>query len=143
MQEVLIYSCDVHNHAAWVCFCAGTPEEMVCPGGELAFVTQMVKDSIKLQGRIHWYTSMVGKKATLKQLRRLLHNSRVTALRSTEFVQVSTSTFVFHTQCLQVRCIQRCETCTAASNDRHAQCFSTWIAFICLMFRVVKHAMSL
>ena len=62
---------------------------MVCPGGELAFVTQMVKDSITLQGRIHWYTSMVGKKATLKQLRRLLHDSRVTALRTTEFVQVS------------------------------------------------------
>lgn len=69
----------------------GTPEEMVCPGGELAFVTQMVKDSLQLQGRIHWYTSMVGKKATLKQLRRLLHDSKVTALRSTEFVQVGFS----------------------------------------------------
>ena len=67
---------------------AGTPEEMVCPGGELAFVTQMVKDSLKLQGRVHWYTSMVGKKTTLKQLRRKLHESKVTALRTTEFVQV-------------------------------------------------------
>lgn len=69
----------------------GTPEEMVCPGGELAFVTQMVKDSLQLQGRIHWYTSMVGKKSTLKQIRRLLHDSKVTALRSTEFVQVGCS----------------------------------------------------
>lgn len=66
----------------------GTPEEMVCSGGELAFVSQMVKDSIQLQGRVHWYTSMVGKKATLKQLRRMLHDSKVTALRTTEFVQV-------------------------------------------------------
>ena len=67
---------------------AGTPEEMVCLGGELAFVTQIVQDSINLQGRVHWYTSMLGKKATLKQIRLLLHNSKVTALRTTEFVQV-------------------------------------------------------
>ncbi|KAL0029114.1 hypothetical protein WJX77_007949 [Trebouxia sp. C0004] len=70
---------------------AGTSEEMVCPGGELAFVTQMVKDSLKLQGRVHWYSSMVGKKATLKQLRRILHESNVTALRTTELVQGRTS----------------------------------------------------
>lgn len=69
----------------------GTPEEMVCPGGELAFVTQMVQDSIKLKGQVHWYTSMLGKKATLKQIRLLLHNSKVTALRTTEFVQGRTS----------------------------------------------------
>ena len=70
------------------CVSAGTPEEMVCPGGELGFVSQMVKDSIQLQRRVHWYTSMVGKKATLKQLRSMLHESKVTALRTTEFVQV-------------------------------------------------------
>jgi 23S rRNA A1618 N6-methylase RlmF len=40
----------------------GTPEEMVCPGGELAFVRRMAAESSELRGRIHWYTSMVGKK---------------------------------------------------------------------------------
>lgn len=40
-----------------------------------------------VQGRIHWYTSMVGKKATLKGMRQLLLSHRVTALRTTEFVQ--------------------------------------------------------
>ena len=64
---------------------------MVCPGGELAFVSHMVQDSLKLQGRVHWYSSMVGKKATLKQLRRMLHESKVTALRTTELVQVNTA----------------------------------------------------
>ena len=71
----------------WRCH-AGTAEEMVCPGGEAAFVKQMVQDSLQLQHRIHWYSTMVGKKATLKQLRSLLHSHRVTALRTTEFVQV-------------------------------------------------------
>lgn len=56
------------------------------------FVSQMVKDSLKLQGRVHWYSSMVGKKATLKQLRRMLHESKVTALRTTELVQVKIAT---------------------------------------------------
>lgn len=64
---------------------------MVCPGGELAFVSQMVRDSLKLQGRVHWYSSMVGKKGTLKQLRRMLHASKVSGLRTTELVQVSTA----------------------------------------------------
>lgn len=67
---------------------AGTAEEMVCPGGEATFIKQMVQDSLQLQRRIHWYTTMVGKKATLKELRPLLHRHRVTALRTTEFVQV-------------------------------------------------------
>ena len=106
---------------------------MVCPGGELAFVTQMVKDSIKLQGRVHWYTSMVGKKATLKQLRRLLHNSRVTALRTTEFVQVSSDYCIFtiifcaqglqgimHNAGLHAQCLQALSQ--LSRNDvRHAQ----------------------
>ena len=55
---------------------AGTAEEMVCPGGEAAFVKQMLQDSLQLQ-------------ATLKHLRALLHKHHVTALRTTTFVQVS------------------------------------------------------
>ncbi|KAK9805663.1 hypothetical protein WJX72_010774 [[Myrmecia] bisecta] len=70
---------------------SGTADEMVCPGGELAFVSQMVHDSVQLGKRVHWYTSMVGKKATLKALRKLLHSCHVTALRTTEFFQGRTS----------------------------------------------------
>lgn len=33
---------------------AGTAEEMVCPGGEAAFVGAMVADSLMLRGRVHW-----------------------------------------------------------------------------------------
>ena len=35
-----------------------------------------------------WFTSMVGKKATLKAVRLLLHQLGVRCLRTTEFVQV-------------------------------------------------------
>ena len=64
---------------------------MVCPGGELAFVTRMAEESSRLRGRVHWYTTMVGKKATLKELRRRLHALGVSALRTTELAQGSTS----------------------------------------------------
>ena len=67
---------------------AGTPAEMVCPGGEYAFVQCMIKDSLQLKGRIHWYTTMLGRKASLKRLRTRLHASGVSALRTTEFIQV-------------------------------------------------------
>ena len=39
--------------------CGGTSAEMVCPGGELAFVRRMVRDSRALGKRVHWYTTMV------------------------------------------------------------------------------------
>ncbi len=39
--------------------CGGTSVEMVCPGGELAFVRRMVHDSRALGKRVHWYTTMV------------------------------------------------------------------------------------
>jgi 23S rRNA (adenine1618-N6)-methyltransferase len=60
---------------------------MVCPGGELAFVRRMAEESAALRGAVHWYTSMVGKKATLKEMRKELHALGVTALRTTELAQ--------------------------------------------------------
>ncbi|KXZ55155.1 hypothetical protein GPECTOR_3g303 [Gonium pectorale] len=44
----------------------GTAAEMVCPGGELAFVLRMLVESEGLQDRVHWFSTMVGKKSTLK-----------------------------------------------------------------------------
>jgi hypothetical protein len=44
-----------------------------------------------MQGRIHWYTSMVGKKATLRAVRGALHAARCPALRTAELCQGRTS----------------------------------------------------
>ena len=44
-----------------------------------------------VQERVWWFSSMVGKKATLKSTRLLLHQLGVRCLRTTEFVQVQTS----------------------------------------------------
>eukprot|EP00798_Chlamydomonas_sp_ICE-L_P029272 gene29272-12514_t len=65
----------------------GTEEELLYPGGEMAFILRMVEDSVRLGGRVHWYSTMVNKKATLKQLRRELHKRHVTAIRTTELTE--------------------------------------------------------
>ncbi|CAM6128485.1 unnamed protein product [Calypogeia fissa] len=71
--------------------CGGTVHEMVYPGGELAFITKMVEDSLQLRSKIHWYTSMVGRKVNIKLLSATLRARNVTMLRTTEFVQGRTS----------------------------------------------------
>ncbi|XP_076901071.1 psilocybin synthase-like [Bidens hawaiensis] len=71
--------------------CGGTPAEMVCPGGEQAFVSRMIQDSVQLKQSFRWYTSMVGKKSSLKNLISKLREVGVTVVKTTEFVQGQTS----------------------------------------------------
>ncbi|KAJ0010308.1 hypothetical protein Pint_34356 [Pistacia integerrima] len=70
--------------------CGGTPEEMVCPGGERAFITRIIEDSVELKQTFRWYTSMVGRKLNLKFLISKLREVRVTIVKTTEFVQGQT-----------------------------------------------------
>lgn len=62
---------------------------MVTPGGEVAFVTRMIKESLHLRNQVQWYTSMLGKLSSVSELVETLmkcgnHNYAVT-----EFVQGS------------------------------------------------------
>lgn len=36
--------------------CGGTPAEMVCPGGEQAFISRMIQDSVQLQQSFRYYS---------------------------------------------------------------------------------------
>ncbi|KAJ5974312.1 hypothetical protein N7481_011522 [Penicillium waksmanii] len=69
--------------------CTGADVEMVTKGGEVAFVTKMIDESLNLRDRIQWYTSMLGKLSSVTVLVEALikhgnHNYAVT-----EFVQGS------------------------------------------------------
>ncbi len=57
----------------------------------MAFVSAMIKDSISLGHRIGFYTSMVGKKKSLKPLIKLLKELKVPHVFSTDFVQGDTT----------------------------------------------------
>ncbi|XP_020597672.1 methyltransferase-like protein 16 homolog isoform X2 [Phalaenopsis equestris] len=71
--------------------CGGTPEEMVFPGGEKAFISHIIEDSVVLQGSFRWFTTMVGKKANLKFLISKLREVGVSIVKTTEFVQGQTA----------------------------------------------------
>ncbi|KAJ5577438.1 uncharacterized protein N7459_006402 [Penicillium hispanicum] len=58
---------------------------MVTAGGEVAFVTRMIEESLHLQDRVQWYTSMLGKLSSVSSLIETLikhhnHNYAVTEL---------------------------------------------------------------
>ncbi|XP_028768018.1 RNA N6-adenosine-methyltransferase mettl16 isoform X2 [Neltuma alba] len=70
--------------------CGGSREEMVCPGGEKAFITRIIEDSAALRHSFRWFTSMVGRKSNLKFLTSKLWASGVAIVKTTEFVQGKT-----------------------------------------------------
>ncbi|GMN48695.1 hypothetical protein TIFTF001_017873 [Ficus carica] len=70
--------------------CGGTPEEMVCSGGEKAFITRIIEDSFVLKQTFRWYTTMVGRKSNLKFLIAKLREVGVSIVKTTEFVQGQT-----------------------------------------------------
>lgn len=48
--------------------CTGAEVEMICEGGDVGFVLRMVMASRKLQQRVQWYSSMLGKLASVHQV---------------------------------------------------------------------------
>jgi 23S rRNA (adenine1618-N6)-methyltransferase len=71
----------------------GSDAETSFPGGERAFTARLFQDSLALRGRVHWFTTMCGKKETVKHLRRALasRDARVAAVRTTVFRQGKTA----------------------------------------------------
>ncbi|KAH9980454.1 hypothetical protein BJV74DRAFT_779496 [Russula compacta] len=72
--------------------CTGAEVEMITPGGEEAFVSKMVHESITLSERCRhvWYTSMLGKQSSLAALVKLLRTNSITNYALTELVQGNT-----------------------------------------------------
>ncbi|KAK4520750.1 uncharacterized protein ATC70_006630 [Mucor velutinosus] len=70
--------------------CTGSDNEMITKGGEFAFIKLMVMESLQLQQQIHWYTSMIGMKRTIRPLVRLLNDQGITNYTITNFTQGKT-----------------------------------------------------
>uniref|UniRef100_A0A1D1ZJ42 Methyltransferase-like protein 16 n=2 Tax=Anthurium amnicola TaxID=1678845 RepID=A0A1D1ZJ42_9ARAE len=71
--------------------CGGTHQEMVCPGGERAFISRIIEDSLVLKYCFRWFTSMIGRKTNLKFLVSKLREVGVSIVKTTEFVQGQTA----------------------------------------------------
>ena len=60
---------------------------MVTPGGEVAFVERMIKESLLLKDRVEWYTSMLGKLSSVTKVIDRLKQVGVTNWAVTDLVQ--------------------------------------------------------
>lgn len=67
--------------------CTGSANEMVTPGGEVAFVSRMIDESLSIQDECQWFTSMVGKLSSLTPLIEKLRKHDIDNYAVTEFVQ--------------------------------------------------------
>ncbi|KAJ5518826.1 hypothetical protein N7453_001248 [Penicillium expansum] len=69
--------------------CTGAEVEMVTRGGEVAFVKQMIDESLQLRERVQWYTSMLGKLSSINVLVERLIKHGIANFAVTEFEQGS------------------------------------------------------
>jgi len=67
--------------------CSGSETEMLTPGGEVAFVARMIDESLALQDRVQWYTSMLGKFSSVSTLMQKLRDNGIDNYAATEFLQ--------------------------------------------------------
>lgn len=57
--------------------CTGAEVEMVCPGGDVGFVTKLVNESLVLREKVQWYSSLFGKLESAKSVIVLLKEQGV------------------------------------------------------------------
>lgn len=60
---------------------------MVIPGGEVAFVSRMIDESLVLKEQVQWYTSMLGKASSISEVVERLKSVGADNWAVTEFVQ--------------------------------------------------------
>lgn len=67
--------------------CTGAPVEMVCDGGEVAFVSRILDESLVLRERVQWYTAMFGIVSSLEVMVEKLREKAIDNYAVTEFIQ--------------------------------------------------------
>lgn len=69
----------------------GKPTEVVVPGGEVQFISKLIKESVELKSQIKIFTTMVGHKSSTIPLKVLLRTIEVMSFKQTEFHQGHTT----------------------------------------------------
>jgi len=73
----------------------GNDSELKTEGGEIGFVTKMIKESVEVGDRIKIYSTMIGKKVDLAGLRQLLRSKNIKNTTWTEFCQGHTTRYKY------------------------------------------------
>ena len=74
--------------------CTATENELFTEGGEEAFVMQMIAESAVLQKQVRWYSSLLGRKVTLKTVRQVWTELEIRNTRVIELLQGRTTRWV-------------------------------------------------
>ncbi|KAH8705944.1 DUF890 domain protein [Talaromyces proteolyticus] len=85
-EQELLYSAAAKSRPPFSA-CTGAAIEMITSGGEVAFVTRMITQSVTLKTKVRWYTSMLGKMSSVSTIVQKLLEAGVTNWAVTEFVQ--------------------------------------------------------
>lgn len=64
--------------------------ETMCNGGEVGFVTRLARESVVSSTRVVWFTSMLGKKASIQPLMNVLRELGASSILSTQLIQGKT-----------------------------------------------------
>ncbi|XP_021934839.1 methyltransferase-like protein 16 isoform X2 [Zootermopsis nevadensis] len=73
----------------------GSLSEVVVQGGELAFIRQMIQESVEMRNMVKIYSTMVGHKSSLNALKSELEKAGVASSAQTEFCQGHTTRWGF------------------------------------------------
>ena len=65
----------------------GQHSELWCEGGEIAFITQMIFESVKYPMQCFWFTTLVSKQDNLKSIYRTLKKVEAVEIRTIEMAQ--------------------------------------------------------
>lgn len=65
----------------------GRPTELWCPGGEAAFIAQMIAESVEFRSQVRWFTTLVSKSESLPRLQRALATESPTEVRTIDMAQ--------------------------------------------------------
>jgi 23S rRNA (adenine1618-N6)-methyltransferase len=65
----------------------GHNAELWCPGGEIKFIANMVKQSMEFTGQCLWFSSLVSKKDNLRPLAKILGKANVADFKIVEMAQ--------------------------------------------------------
>ena len=66
---------------------AGQAKELWCPGGEKAFISQLIQESYTFPKSCYWFTSLVARETHLKALVKQLEQVKATAIKTIPMAQ--------------------------------------------------------
>ncbi|PWN34208.1 uncharacterized protein FA14DRAFT_70250 [Meira miltonrushii] len=70
--------------------CHGSANEMICVGGELSFIKQMIDESTRMKDEVIWFTTLIGKLSDVEPIVEGLQKRDASHLQVTDFLQGKT-----------------------------------------------------